>query len=75
MDVNSSQTTIEQRLAFVEHEVAELRSLLTHAATSADWLEKVAGSVTDDAAFREVLELGRAFRVADRPHDEGDDGP
>ncbi len=74
MEVNSSQMTIEQRLASVEHEVAELRSLLTRTTPSADWLEKVAGSVTDEAAFREVLELGRAFRLADRPLKDDDDG-
>jgi hypothetical protein len=75
MEVNSSQRTIEQRLDIVEHEVAELRSLMTRATAPADWLEKVAGSVTDEAAFREVLELGRALRLADRPSEEGDDGP
>lgn len=75
MEVNSCQLSIEQRLASVEREVAELKSLLTGTATSADWLQKVTGSVTDEAAFRDVLELGRAWRLADRPQDEGDDGP
>jgi hypothetical protein len=75
MEVNTSQATIEQRLAAVEREVAELRSLIILTSPPADWLEKVTGSVTDEAAFREVLELGRSFRLADRPHEEGDDGP
>jgi hypothetical protein len=75
MDVITSEPTIEQRLAAVEREVAELRSLLTLTSPPANWLEKVTGSVTDEAAFREVLELGRAIRLADRPSEEGDNGP
>ena len=42
--MNTSQVTFEERLIAVEREVAELRSLVTHTALSADWLEKV----TDD---------------------------
>ena len=73
-DVDTSKTTLEQRLTAVERAVAELRSVLTPTAPPADWLEKITGSVTDEAAFREVLELGRAFRRADRPDEDGDDG-
>jgi hypothetical protein len=74
MDADNSKTTLEQRLTAVEREVAELRSQLTLGAPPADWLEKITGSVTDEGAFREVLELGRAIRSADRPHENGDDG-
>jgi len=75
MDVDTSKVTIEQRLAAVEREVADLRSLLTLISPRADWLKKVTGSVTDETAFREILELGRAFRTADRPGEDGDSGP
>lgn len=34
---------------------------------SPDWLAEVSGSVTDEEAFREALEPGRAFRLKDRP--------
>ncbi len=72
MDVNSSMSTLEHRLAAVERELAELRSLITITSLPADWLQKVTGSVTDEEAFREVLELGRAIRSADRPSEEDD---
>ena len=62
MEVDSCQLSIEQRLACVEREIAEFKSLLPLTTPSADWLQKVTGSVTDEAAFREVLELG--LRVA-----------
>jgi hypothetical protein len=75
MDVETCQAVLEQRLAAVEREVAELRSLLSITSPPANWLEKVTGSVTDEAAFREVLKLGRAIRAADRPSEESDNGP
>jgi len=37
---------------------------------STSWLEQVAGSISDEAAFEEALEYGRAYRQADRPSDE-----
>jgi hypothetical protein len=33
---------------------------------SGDWLEKLVGSVSDEEAFLDALEYGRAFRAADR---------
>ena len=74
MDVDTSKTTLEQRLTAVERELADIRCQLMRSAPPADWLEKITGSVTDEGAFLEVLELGRAIRLADRPHENGDDG-
>ena len=71
----SNETILEQRLAAVEHAVADLQRLLAGGPTPSDWLDKVTGSVTDEAAFREALEFGRAFRSADRPPDEADEEP
>lgn len=34
------------------------------------WIGRIAGSFKDDPVFAEVVELGRARRVADRPDDE-----
>jgi hypothetical protein len=33
-------------------------------------LEKLIGSISDEAAFLEALEYGRTFRQADKPIDE-----
>lgn len=75
--VMPGQTELEQRLEAVEKAVLDLQRQLAAAPVSSDWLAKVTGSVTDEEAFREVLELGRAFRLEDRPsdEDEGDDQP
>lgn len=66
---------LEQRLEVVEHAVADLQRQLGDPRRHANWLEKVAGSISDEPAFLEVLEFGRAFRRADRPADEGGEQP
>jgi hypothetical protein len=64
---------IEQRLLALESAVANLQFRLTKMAPAANWIDKVTGSISDDEAFQEALEFGRAFRHADRPQDEADE--
>jgi hypothetical protein len=64
------ETTIEQRLATLEGEVANLKRQLERRSTSGNWLEKIIGSISDEAAFLEALEYGCSFRQADKPVDE-----
>jgi hypothetical protein len=66
----SSSPTIESRLELLEREMAELRRRLP-SGSSANWLEKIAGSQEGEPEFNEVLELGRKARAADRPVDNG----
>ncbi len=63
------ETTLEQRLVTLEAAVSDLQHKLEEKPTSANWLEKLIGSVSDEAAFREALEYGRAFRQVGEPHD------
>ena len=65
----SSETTLELRVAAVEEAVEELRDRLARRPASMAWLDEVAGSISDEAAFEEALGYGRAFRQADRPLD------
>ncbi len=62
---------LEQRLEAVECAVANLQRRLGDAPPVGNWLEKAAGSISDEPAFLEALEFGRAFRRADLPADEG----
>jgi hypothetical protein len=71
----SNEAEMERRLTAVERAVAELRQMLVLRPQSPNWLDKVAGSVTDEAAFLEALAYGRAFRSADRPSDGLGDAP
>ena len=64
-----NETLIEQRLSAVEDAVIKLQDRLPARSTSPDWLEKVIGSISDEDAFQEALEYGRAYRESDRPSD------
>jgi hypothetical protein len=70
-----NEAIVEQRLAALEQAVADLRHRLTSTHASADWVARVAGSISDEEAFLEALELGRLFRAADRPPEEGGEQP
>jgi hypothetical protein len=65
----SGQNGVEERLAVLETEVAELKRSLRPGET---WFNRVAGSMKDDPEFDEVLRLGREIRRADRPVEASD---
>jgi hypothetical protein len=67
--------TIEQRLTALEHAVAQLQRRLTTREPAPDWLDRIAGSITDDEAFQQVLAYGREFRQSDRPSDDAESTP
>lgn len=64
------EAILEQRLAALECAVADLQRQLAGAPVPSNWLEKITGSISDEPAFLEALEFGRALRHADRPPDE-----
>jgi hypothetical protein len=78
----SNETALEQRLSDLEQIVAVLQRqvnaqhsasspLQTEGNLSLNWLDKLIGSISDEAAFLEAADYGRAYRQADRPSDEG----
>jgi hypothetical protein len=71
----SREDEFERRLAAVEQAVADLQRRLANVPDPADWLYKVAGSISDLEAFDEAIKYGREFRYADRPADEDDETP
>jgi hypothetical protein len=64
------EVTIERRLIILEQAVFDLQHKVEQKPSSVNWLEQLTGSISDDAAFLEALEYGRAYRQADRPSDE-----
>lgn len=62
--------TLEQRLMNLEQVVFDLQHRFENKPSSDNWLEKLIGSISDDAAFMEALEYGRTFRQSDQPIDE-----
>jgi hypothetical protein len=69
------EAILEQRLANLERAVADLERRVAATPSTGNWLEKVTGSISDEAAFLEALEFGRAFRNADRPPDDPGEQP
>jgi hypothetical protein len=65
--------TLEQRLVVLEAEVTALKQQAKSNPTAGNWLERLVGSVSDDAGFEEVLAYGRAFRDSDRLADQAED--
>ncbi len=59
--------TIDQRLAAVEKEVAQLKSHMQQLATgeAEPWYLKHAGRFANDPDFDEIVRLGREIRKAD----------
>ena len=51
--------TIEQRLITLEQAVSELQRKINSKPISENWLQKLIGSISDEAAFLEALEYGR----------------
>ncbi len=60
----ATHTSLEQRLAAVEAEIADLKEQIdSH--QRANWIEQITGSFKDEPAFEEVLAYGRAIRQGD----------
>lgn len=64
------EVTLERRLAILEQEVADLKRKSQSNSVFGNWLDRLVGSISDESAFLEALEYGRAFRQADKPIDE-----
>ena len=57
------ETKIEERLAALEREVADLKRKLPQTEPVVKpWWEITAGTFADDPAFEEAMELGRQYR-------------
>ena len=55
---------IEQRLATLEQEVAEMKKQLVPTARRGNWVDEFAGSMREFPEFSEVVRLGRELRTA-----------
>jgi hypothetical protein len=64
--------TLEQRLITLEQVVFDLQHKFESQSSLENWLDSLKGSISDDSAFLEALEYGRAFRQSDKPLDDAD---
>lgn len=64
----SNLSSVEERLARVEKELAELKSRVGSSGVSPNnWIDTISGSFKDDAEFAEIVRLGKEIRDADKP--------
>lgn len=61
--------SLDERVQFLESEVAALKKRLGTAPTGANWIEKITGTFEGDIEFAEIVKLGAELRRADRPTD------
>ena len=66
----SEASTIEQRLAQVEKELAELKQQVQGRNAKTNCVDSITGSFQDDPEFDEMLRLGKEIRDADKPAGE-----
>ncbi|HUG93772.1 MAG TPA: hypothetical protein VML55_23285 [Planctomycetaceae bacterium] len=64
---------LEKRVAALEHAVEDLKHWRNTGGPAADWIDRLTGSISDEATFRKALKAGRAFRQASRPAERGDE--
>ena len=67
-----SMTSLEERVAILEAEVAHLKKGLTEEPTHKDvpWWGRIYGTFKDDPLYEEAMALGRAYRESLRPRDD-----
>ncbi len=58
---------LEERVAFLEAEVARLKSKVESDSSSTPWWEKIAGTFADNPAYDEAMQLGQEYRESLRP--------
>ena len=68
-----SASSMEDRLAVLEREIAELRQSQSGSQSKQNWIEKISGSFKDDPEFGEILRLGQEIRKAETTDDADGD--
>jgi len=53
---------LEERVAYLEAEVARLKDKVESDSPPQPWWERIAGTFADNAAYDEAMQLGREYR-------------
>ena len=59
-----SNSELEQRMVELEKEMASLRAKIDAIPASAPWWERIAGTFHNDPAYRQAMDLGKQYRLA-----------
>lgn len=58
---------LEERVAYLEAEVARLKSKVENGLSSRPWWEEIVGAFADNTAYDEAMKLGQEYRNSLRP--------
>ena len=58
---------LEERVAYLEAEVARLKNKVENGLSSRPWWEQIVGAFADNTAYDEAMRLGREYRNSLRP--------
>jgi hypothetical protein len=58
---------LEERVAYLEAEVARLRNKVETGVNSKPWWEQIVGAFAGNSAYDEAMRLGREYRDSLRP--------
>jgi hypothetical protein len=58
---------LEERVAHLEAEVAQLKNKIENGESSKPWWETIVGTFADNLAYDEAMQLGREYRDSLRP--------
>lgn len=58
---------LEERVAYLEAEVARLKNKVENGKASKPWWEQIVGAFADNLAYDEAMQLGREYRDSLRP--------
>lgn len=67
--------TLEERLAKIERELAELRSRVGSPDSKSHWITDMVGRFENDPVFDEIARLAKELRDAEEPDDAGSSEP
>ncbi len=62
MHLQADNSSLEQRVATLEHQVSVLMRQFSNAAEFEAWIDREAGSVANDPCFDDLVRLGREYR-------------
>lgn len=67
----ANANTLEERLAKIERELAELRNRVGTPDSKSHWITDMVGRFGNDPVFDEITRLGKELRDAEEPDDAG----
>lgn len=64
--MTTTPTQLEERVALLEDEVAQLKGAMQSSRSTEKWWHKLTGKYADNPDFEEAMRLGREYRASQK---------